>query len=98
MLSFAILTLPPSSVAISSSAGEIIRQGPHHSAQKSTTTGSAEPSTSLSNEASVTFSVAIEKPLGGMRKQDVVAERRNHPCSRQGKANLHAARVCPAMW
>src|SRR5690242_14831191 len=40
ILSLAILTLPPSSVAISSSEGAIILHGPHHSAQKSTTTGS----------------------------------------------------------
>src|SRR5580765_2037413 len=38
-LSLTILTLSPSWPAISSSAGAIMRQGPHHSAQKSTTTG-----------------------------------------------------------
>src|SRR3990172_9425675 len=91
--SLAILTLPSSSVAISSRAGAIIRQGPHHSAQKSTTTGSAEPSTSLSNEASVTFSVAIEEPLGGMRKREVEPERRNHPCRRQGEGAARGARL-----
>src|ERR1044072_6325625 len=36
--SFTILTLPPMVPAISSRAGAIIRQGPHHSPQKSTTT------------------------------------------------------------
>src|ERR1700741_2728646 len=45
-LSLTILTLLPSWPAISSSAGAIIRQGPHHSAQKSTTTGSADFHTS----------------------------------------------------
>src|SRR5690349_7660747 len=60
-LSLAIFTLTSSSVAISSRAGAIIRQGPHHSAQKSTTTGSEEPSTSLSNDASVTVAGAIAR-------------------------------------
>src|SRR5262245_38049852 len=35
-LSLTILTFSPSEPAISSSAGAIIRHGPHHSAQKST--------------------------------------------------------------
>src|ERR1700756_2789390 len=55
-LSLTIFTLPLSEVEISSSAGEIMRQGPHHSAQKSTTTGPLALSTSISNVASVTFS------------------------------------------
>ena len=38
-LSFAIWSLPPCSAAISSSTGAIMLQGPHHSAQKSTSTG-----------------------------------------------------------
>src|SRR6202162_4297965 len=38
-LSFTILTFSPIAPAISSSAGAIMRHGPHHSAQKSTTTG-----------------------------------------------------------
>jgi hypothetical protein len=46
MLSFATVTLSPSSLLISSSAGAIIRHGPHHSAQKSTRTGLSEPITS----------------------------------------------------
>src|SRR5664279_4190614 len=53
-LSLAMVTCPSISVAISSSAGEISRQGPHHSAQKSTTTGPEAPSTSLSKLESVT--------------------------------------------
>src|SRR5271167_1319428 len=36
---FATVTLPANSPASSSSAGPIILQGPHHSAQKSTRTG-----------------------------------------------------------
>src|SRR5208282_2045940 len=57
-LSLAIFTLPFISVAISSSAGAIMRHGPHHSAQKSTTTGSLDLMTSLSKLASVTLAVA----------------------------------------
>src|SRR5436309_6154001 len=59
-LSFTILTLPPIVPAISSSAGAIMRQGPHHSAQKSTTTGSALFNTSVSKSLSDTF----ETPIG----------------------------------
>src|SRR5579863_9642728 len=55
-LSLTIFTLPLSELEISSSAGAIIRHGPHHSAQKSTTTGSLALSTSVSNVASVVFS------------------------------------------
>ena len=62
-LSLAIFTLPCISVAISSSAGAIIRQGPHHSAQKSTTTGSLELMTSASKLASVTLAVWTWEPL-----------------------------------
>src|SRR5271154_325661 len=60
-LSLTILTLPLSDLEISSRAGEIIRHGPHHSAQKSTTTGPLAFSTSVSNVASVTLST-IGKP------------------------------------
>src|SRR3954451_17208459 len=59
-LSFTILTLPFIVPASSSSAGAIILQGPHHSAQKSTTTGSALFSTCASKSASETF----ETPMG----------------------------------
>src|ERR1700688_1916131 len=52
-LSLTILTLPLSDLEISSSAGAIMRQGPHHSAQESTTTGPLALSTSCSNVASV---------------------------------------------
>src|SRR6185312_4655517 len=60
MLSLAIFTLPPSSVAISSSDGAIILQGPHHSAQKSTTTGSDDWSTSAWKLFLSTFWVAMD--------------------------------------
>ncbi len=42
MLSLATFTLPSNCTASSSRAGAIILHGPHHSAQKSTTTGSAD--------------------------------------------------------
>jgi len=58
-LSLRILTLPFMAPAISSSAGAIIRQGPHHSAQKSTTTGSADLSTSDSKVESDTLPTAM---------------------------------------
>src|SRR5690606_4166147 len=59
MFSLAMITLSPSSVDSSSSAGAIMRQGPHHSAQKSTRTGFLESRTSAWNEASETFSGMI---------------------------------------
>src|SRR5262249_12753990 len=52
-LSFATLTLPACSDAISSRIGEIILQGPHQSAQKSTTTASVAAPISSSNVESV---------------------------------------------
>src|SRR5438270_3308125 len=66
MLSLATVTLSPSSPAISSSAGPIIRHGPHHSAQKSTSTGRSAPRTSEAKLWSVTVLVAMagESPGG----------------------------------
>src|SRR6202158_2426992 len=61
-LSFTILTLSPIAPEISSSAGAIMRQGPHHSAQKSTTTGPIALSTSASKSASETLPTAIGIP------------------------------------
>src|SRR4029077_18084503 len=67
-LSLTILTLPSSDLEISSSAGAIMRQGPHHSAQKSTTTGPLALITSLSNVASVTLStIGIPRLFGKNR-------------------------------
>src|SRR5580700_8901320 len=60
--SFTILTLSPIAPEISSSAGAIMRQGPHHSAQKSTTTGPVALSTSASKSASETLPTAIGIP------------------------------------
>src|SRR5213594_843682 len=58
-LSLTIFTLPLSVPAISSSAGAIIRHGPHHSAQKSTTTGPVAFNTSDSNVVSDTLPTAM---------------------------------------
>src|SRR5687767_8243883 len=62
MLILAIVSLSLRSPAMSSSAGAIARQGPHHSAQKSTRTGLPAFNTSLSNDASVTLVVFISSP------------------------------------
>src|SRR5437762_8592233 len=61
MLSFTTLSSLRSD-AIRSSTGATAWHGPHHSAQKSTSTGSPLCSTSFSNVASVT-SVAIQFPF-----------------------------------
>src|SRR5579863_4408406 len=55
MFNLAMVTLSPSSADSSSSAGAIMRQGPHHSAQKSTRTGFLASRTSAWNEASDTL-------------------------------------------
>src|SRR5690606_16694898 len=47
-------TLPEYTSQISSTRGAIILQGPHQAAQKSTSTGMSEPTTSLSKLESVT--------------------------------------------
>src|SRR5918911_817815 len=54
VLSLAILTWPAYSAASSLRIGVITRQGGHHGAQKSTTTGSGEGNTSSAKLASVT--------------------------------------------
>src|SRR5690348_16050972 len=55
MLILAMVIFSPISLESSSSAGAIMRHGPHHSAQKSTTTGFLELRTSAWNEASETL-------------------------------------------
>src|SRR3954468_5994557 len=57
MLTLATVILSECSVAISSRTGATILHGPHHSAQKSTSTGLSLPSTSLAKLASVTVTV-----------------------------------------
>ncbi len=59
ILTLAMVSLPAFSLAISSSAGLICLQGPHHSAQKSTSTGPSAFSTSFSKVSSVTAWVAM---------------------------------------
>jgi hypothetical protein len=51
---FITLILSPSSPWICSTIGAIMRHGPHHVAQKSTSTGISDLSTRLSNSPSVT--------------------------------------------
>ena len=54
VLSLNTLIFPSNSLAISSTIGATMRQGPHQGAQKSTSTGTSLLSTSCSKEASVT--------------------------------------------
>src|SRR4051795_13225935 len=54
MLSLTMRSLSPCSFAISSSTGAHILHGPHHSAQKSTSTGLSLPSTSVLKLSSLT--------------------------------------------
>src|SRR2546421_12434815 len=70
-LSLTILTLPLSVPAISSSAGAIMRQGPHHSAQKSTTTGPVAFNTSDSKVVSETLLTAMGRFLVARRQRRV---------------------------
>src|SRR5262245_2760401 len=90
-LSFTILTLPLSVPAISSSAGAIMRHGPHHSAQKSTTTGSVAFNTSASTVASETLPTAMARTSFAQRcrrgwetEPRMGAEPRNALGKRQG--------------
>ena len=63
-LTLAIRMDPACSAAISSRIGAIILQGPHHSAQKSTSTGSDEEPTSSSKVVSERFTMA--PAMGGL--------------------------------
>src|SRR5436309_6021872 len=64
--SFKTLRRPAYSVAISSSVGAMVRQGPHHAAQKSTRTGTVALMTSPSKVCSVTAAAfPMEKPPRG---------------------------------
>src|ERR1700730_9521902 len=76
-LSLTILTLPLSDPEISSSAGAIIRQGPHHSAQKSTTTAPLAFNTSDSKSASETLPTAMELTLVMLATGDHACNRRS---------------------
>src|SRR5580693_7257402 len=83
MFSFPIWSLPACSSAISSSTGEIILHGPHHSAQKSTRTGTSEPLTCSSNVASlrVTIFSLMRSPLSST-------------CNAVGETSVPARRCC----
>src|SRR6201995_3401977 len=62
MFTFPTFAWPTLAVAISSTMGEIIRQGPHQGAQKSTRTGTSDLITSWSKLAavsSITFALAM---------------------------------------
>src|ERR1700710_398638 len=74
MFNLAIVTFSPSSADSSSSAGAIMRQGPHHSAQKSTSTGFLASSTSVWKEASDTLIGMGVNP----EKRDTIS-RNDHP-------------------
>src|SRR5215813_1770246 len=88
-LSLTIFTLPLSVPAISSSAGAIIRQGPHHSAQKSTTTGPVAFNTSDSKVVSETLPTAMGEFLVARRQRRVwEAEPMNALVQRQGGFTL----------
>src|SRR5580765_6804250 len=62
ILTLATVRRPAMSAASSSRNGAIILQGPHHSAQKSTRTGSLEPSTAVSKLLSLTAVGFIANP------------------------------------
>src|SRR3954471_15506162 len=79
MLSLTTVTLSSSSRPISSRAGAIIRQGPHHSAQKSTRTGLSEPITSSWKLSSGTVLVPISVSLGIDGHVGCSGLRLNHP-------------------
>src|SRR3954451_10673077 len=78
MFSLAMVSLSACSAAISSSTGATILHGPHHSAQKSTSTGLSLPSTSLAKLASVTVTVFLPAmvvvPLGRARHSGLRGE------------------------
>src|SRR5262249_58374246 len=81
-----IVALPLSVPAISSSAGAIMRQGPHQSAQKSTTTGPVAFNTSDSKVVSETLLTAMGKYLVARRPAPWVGDRtyeRVRPASRR---------------
>src|SRR5207244_3230835 len=67
MLTLATVTLPSMSSARSLRNGAIILQGPHHSAQKSTRTGSVAWSTTVSKLLSLTEVGFIADPFPLMR-------------------------------
>src|SRR5919198_3655220 len=84
------------SAAIWSSTGAIAWHGPHHSAQKSTSTGLSAPSTSLSKVCSVTAS-GISSFLPQVSDTPNARASTGVPAryDRSDGADLHAAAECP---
>src|SRR5438445_13275303 len=83
-LTFATLTEPAFSRAISSSSGEIILQGPHHSAQKSTTTGlsswvSSRSKLDSSSLITLEFSMALRKISPNLNNQNQSGNAQQYP-------------------
>src|SRR5689334_20887660 len=74
-LSLVTVNVPACSPAISSSTGETIRQGAHHSAQKSTNTGPGASRTSLANESYVSAVVVVVDMCRLLRENAGDAER-----------------------
>src|ERR1700760_2298769 len=75
-----------------------MRQGPHHSAQKSTTTAPFDFKTSASKVASVTLPTAMGLPLGvavrARARSREGPERRYRFSERQAAARSTAGQVC----
>src|SRR5262245_49922076 len=70
MLTLPTFTLPSYSLASSSRIGAIILQGPHHSAQKSTSTGVVDFKTSSSKFATVRVTILF----ADMRQEGIEME------------------------
>src|SRR5690606_30234560 len=92
MLTLATITWSPFSAASSSRNGAIILHGPHHSAQKSTTTGTGDLSTSASNESSlVVMTVMLVTPRRWIRPS--AARVRVGRRERQGEVVMHGSEI-----
>src|SRR5690349_3334597 len=87
--------LPAYSVAITSIVGAIIRQGPHHSAQKSTSTGSGELSTSVSKAASVKFKTLLPAISISPLVLDLAFDRKMQQSYRHPTASSTARHIRP---
>src|SRR5882762_8647175 len=66
---FATFTLPWYCFATSSTTGATMRHGPHHSAQKSTRTGTFDWSTSESNVLSLTWITESDMGQGSLHDE-----------------------------
>ena len=68
VFTFTISHSPAAPVATLSSSGAIIRQGPHHGAQKSTTTGRGDDAMSASNVAASGTSTGSAGEVSSVRQ------------------------------